>query len=255
MSSKLLINESPLQILPTLAEKVGLNEAIVLQQIQYWLAINEKSNKNDHFHDGKWWTYNTKKDWQRQFPWWSEATVKRILKSLREKGLLLTTSEYNKKGYDRTLWYTIDYDKLNSLLDHSLGQNDPINGVKMTRPIPETNTKTTKDLKDYTPQREPRTDAHSLMVKALMETTKMDMKIKSNAGRIVRASKELREAGFTDEDVLQFGRDWKKDWRYRRDRKPPALTTLLSSIKEKINYEEQREREREIAQAAWDAAE
>ena len=147
MSSKLLINESPLQILPTLVEKVGLNEAIVLQQIQYWLAINEKSNKNDHFHDGRWWTYNTKKDWQRQFFWWSEATVKRILKSLREKGLLLATSEYNKKGYDRTLWYTIDYDKLNAFLSHSSGHRDPIKKVTMTQPIPETISKTiNKDI-------------------------------------------------------------------------------------------------------------
>ena len=34
--SKLLINEHPLQVLPSLATKIGLNEAIVLQQIHYW---------------------------------------------------------------------------------------------------------------------------------------------------------------------------------------------------------------------------
>ena len=232
-----------MQVLPTLAEKVGLNEAIVLQQVQYWLAINERNNNEDHFHDEKWWTYNTKKDWQRQFPWWSEATVKRILKSLREKGLLLATNEYNKIGYDRTLWYTIDYDKLNALLDNPLGQNDPIKKVKMTQPIPEINTETTKDLKDSTPRRDP----HSLMVKAIMETTKMDMKIKTNAGRIVRASKQLRDAGYTDVDVIRFGKEWKKDWRYKQDKKPPPLTTILTSIKKKVEVEDDTERRRREA--------
>lgn len=34
-----IIDESPLLIRPTLAAKVGLNEAIILQQIHYWNQI------------------------------------------------------------------------------------------------------------------------------------------------------------------------------------------------------------------------
>ena len=41
-SSKLLIDEPPLQVLPSLALKIGLNEAIILQQVHYWL--NPKLN-------------------------------------------------------------------------------------------------------------------------------------------------------------------------------------------------------------------
>ena len=44
--SKLLLNEQPLLIMPTLASKIGLNESIVLQQIHYWNTINEKANNN-----------------------------------------------------------------------------------------------------------------------------------------------------------------------------------------------------------------
>lgn len=44
--SNLLLDEPPLQVMPTLATKVGLNESIVLQQIHYWLKIKEKVNKN-----------------------------------------------------------------------------------------------------------------------------------------------------------------------------------------------------------------
>ena len=40
--SKLLINEQPLQVLPSLAEAIGLNQAIALQQVHYWLENARK---------------------------------------------------------------------------------------------------------------------------------------------------------------------------------------------------------------------
>ncbi|WP_156967307.1 hypothetical protein [Ureibacillus sinduriensis] len=46
-----LIDESPLLILPTLARKVGLNEAIILQQIHYW---NQRSR---NIREGHTWVY------------------------------------------------------------------------------------------------------------------------------------------------------------------------------------------------------
>jgi hypothetical protein len=36
--SKLLISESPIMILPPLAVRVGVNEAVVLQQVHDWLV-------------------------------------------------------------------------------------------------------------------------------------------------------------------------------------------------------------------------
>ena len=32
-----LINEYPLQVLPSLCKKVGINEAIFIQELHYWL--------------------------------------------------------------------------------------------------------------------------------------------------------------------------------------------------------------------------
>ena len=56
--SKLLINESPLTVLPHLATEIGLNEAIFIQQVQYWLYNMSKTNDKDimakHYHDEKW---------------------------------------------------------------------------------------------------------------------------------------------------------------------------------------------------------
>jgi hypothetical protein len=108
-TSFLLIDESPLQVLPSLAEKIGLNESILLQQLHYWLK------KSEYSYDGRKWVYNTYEDWQRQFSFWSVDTIKRVFLFLEKKGIIISTAKYNKIKIDRTKWYTIDYDKLNNL--------------------------------------------------------------------------------------------------------------------------------------------
>lgn len=119
--SKYLIDEYPLIVLPTLAMKIGLNEAIFLQQVNYWLA------RSKHQEDGRMWIYNSFEEWQKQLPFWPVVTIKRIVKSLRDMGILITTSKYNKMPMDRTLWYTIDFAMLDSIImDSASYQNDTI---------------------------------------------------------------------------------------------------------------------------------
>lgn len=103
--SRLIINERPLLIPPTLAEKIGLNEAIVLQQIHFWLSVSE------HERDGRKWIYNTYDDWKKQFPFWSKPTIVRIFAKLEERGLVISAN-YNRMSIDRTKWYSINYDEL-----------------------------------------------------------------------------------------------------------------------------------------------
>ena len=98
----LLISEQPLLIMPKLAAKIGLNEAILAQQIHYWVE------KSDKFYDGKHWIYNTHDSWLEQFPFWSKATLKRVIISLKSQGIIFT-GNYNKMKMDRTVWYTINY--------------------------------------------------------------------------------------------------------------------------------------------------
>lgn len=104
--SKLLIDDHPIQVLPKLARELGLNEAIFLQQLHYWL--NSKSSKK--INDRKW-IYNTYEDWNKQFPFWSVMTVRRTVTSLIKKKLVVT-GNFNKAGFDKTVWYSIDYEEL-----------------------------------------------------------------------------------------------------------------------------------------------
>lgn len=130
MKCRLLFNEEPITINRLSANVLGLNEAIVVQQIHYWLTINEKAKIN--IYDDKVWTYNTYDVWQKEnFTFWSVRTLKSIFKKLEDKGILIKDN-YNKKKYDRTLWITLDYNKLEELLlqyendtecNHNSGEN------------------------------------------------------------------------------------------------------------------------------------
>ena len=107
--SKLLINEQPLQVIPSLAKAIGLNEAIFLQQLHYFLRISKNHA------EGRSWVYNTIKDWQVKFSFWSLKTVQRTIENLELSGLVLSTDKFNKMKMDKTKWYSIDYEKLSEI--------------------------------------------------------------------------------------------------------------------------------------------
>ena len=115
--SKLLINESPLQVLPTLAIRIGLNEAIFLQQLHYFLSLSK------HEKDGRRWIYNSSADWQAIFPFWSAPTIRRVIASLEEQKLIITTTQYNQSGFDKRRWFAIDYSALETA-EQSIAQNE-----------------------------------------------------------------------------------------------------------------------------------
>lgn len=101
----LLFKRQPLVISPLLACRIGLNEAIVLQQICYWIEETQAGVE----HAGRKWVYNTIEQWNEQFPFWSPDTVKRSLTSLKKRGLV-DVKQLNKAKHDRTNFYAINYD-------------------------------------------------------------------------------------------------------------------------------------------------
>lgn len=87
-----------------IAELYGLESAIILNNIYYWVQHNEANNSN--FHDGYYWTFNSVKAFNELFPYMSERKIRNSLKLLEEDGVLIT-GNYNKVAYDRTKWYSI----------------------------------------------------------------------------------------------------------------------------------------------------
>ncbi|MBM7610232.1 hypothetical protein JOD29_003511 [Lysinibacillus composti] len=126
---KLLIKESPLQVLPTLAKKIGLNEAIILQQMHYWL---QRSNKQV---EGHTWIYKTLDAWTEEFPFWSKRTIERTLKKLEAEAYIIV-GKFNKMKADRTKWYRINYDLVGQLDDTPSRQIDDQANDNLTQSIP-----------------------------------------------------------------------------------------------------------------------
>jgi len=117
-SSSLLINESPLQALPSLACLVGITGAIILQQIHYWLLISE------HNIEGETWIYNSYDSWAKQFKWLKPRAIQKQILMLEKDGYLIS-GQFKYKSKNNTKWYRIDYDKLNQSLDCEIS-NSPL---------------------------------------------------------------------------------------------------------------------------------
>ena len=84
------------------AKKYGVDTAIVLKNLQFWIMKNKANNR--HFYEGRTWTYNSVKAFAELFPYWTERQIIRILKTMEEKKIIIS-GNYNKSAYDRTKWY------------------------------------------------------------------------------------------------------------------------------------------------------
>lgn len=88
------------------AKDVGVEEAIMFSNILFWVKFNERKESEHHFHNGKYWMFNSILSFVEQYPFWTPAKVRRILKNLIEKKYI-ETGVFNQYGYDKTKWYTV----------------------------------------------------------------------------------------------------------------------------------------------------
>lgn len=86
------------------AEDVGVNAAVIYWNIEWWVRHNAANGTN--FHDGKYWTYNSRKAFSELFGFMSSDAIERALKKLKDKGYI-EVGEFNDSPYDRTRWYTV----------------------------------------------------------------------------------------------------------------------------------------------------
>ena len=120
---ELLINKDKVVMTSVdLAIIIGdLEEAIVLNQVSYWLEKYREISHN--FKDKRYWVYNSYQKWHDDnFPFWSPKKIQRIFRSLEKKGLLLSAN-YNSVGFDKTKWYSINYNKLQAMINNYENQN------------------------------------------------------------------------------------------------------------------------------------
>ena len=86
------------------AVKHGVEIAVLLQNIRYWLEVNAANDNN--LHDGEVWTFNSARAYAELFPYMKAEKIQRLLKKMEELGLLIS-GNYNRSAHDRTKWYSI----------------------------------------------------------------------------------------------------------------------------------------------------
>jgi len=150
-------DKTTLRIFPSLANEIGLNESLLLLQMEFWIDISTAPQI-----DGKKWTYQSVNDIrEKAFPFWSRSKINRVAAKLVTEKLLIRAN-HNKAKYDRTIWFAINYEKLRELqsiavveLSHNETRNaqdetgfsqDETRGAQNETTIPETTSETTTKI-------------------------------------------------------------------------------------------------------------
>ncbi len=165
-ASAYMENRRSIPLHPPLARAFGDRAAIILQQIRYWMEINEQSESRQpeterlHYRDGRWWVFNTYEEWRSaSFDFWSQSTIERHIRQLEKLGVLISDT-FNKRSGDKTKWYTIDFEKMDAIVEQkeqelrASRQNDAMgitskcceHGSKLTKALPESTSDSKKTL-------------------------------------------------------------------------------------------------------------
>lgn len=119
-SKVLLLN---LQLLEVLG-KGKVNEALILQQIDYWTTINKK--KNELFIDNEYWLFSSVNQmFERDFKFcFGVDTLKRALVKLEKDGYIITQKHKNGK------LYRVNYQKIDEVYNLKIDKNINIKEIK-----------------------------------------------------------------------------------------------------------------------------
>ena len=126
---------------PDVAKELDERCAIIFHNIIYWIAYNCAQNNQDHFHEGKWWTYSSIKGFEKLFPYLTFDKIRTSIDKLKASGYLVA-GNFNRKAYDKTTWYTFGEkyaDKFKSLWEMSqMDMGDvPNQSGEIPKPIPD----------------------------------------------------------------------------------------------------------------------
>lgn len=90
-----------------IAMRYGINAAILLENIHYWIEHNRANG--DNYIDGRTWTYDSIDAYSHHFPYMSPKQIRTALAKLKDEGILITGNHSTNK-FDRRTWYSLtDY--------------------------------------------------------------------------------------------------------------------------------------------------
>lgn len=105
------------RIHPGLAQEIGLNESLILLQVEYYIAASGREI------NGERWVHESVSDLRKDFPFMGRATVQRAIQRLITEpngagtgGLgLLRAGTFNARPNDKTRWFAIHWERCSKL--------------------------------------------------------------------------------------------------------------------------------------------
>lgn len=224
---KPLVNDAPLLIYPQLALAIGLEEAVLLQQLHFRLHHQGVTR------DGEVWYCQSYERWQKQFPFWGVQKVKKRFLHLEKLGLVISNNRFNRYLGDRTKWYRINYKMVDAYFFAHSGQNLPSNSTAETMPAlqeepsqqVQTERSYLREVKDIQKNITNKTDAIYMVIDYLNEKalTNFNKNLKANQRHIASRLND----GFTIEDCFMVideqVRSWKHDLLMQKYLRPSTL--------------------------------
>ena len=106
----------------------------------FWIHKNKANGK--HFHDGRYWTYNSVQAFSVLFPYWSQSQIKRVLTKLETNGVI-HSGNFNTTAQNRTKWYSLSDEAWNVFMG---GECDNGEQKPPRQLVPAEKTDTTSDI-------------------------------------------------------------------------------------------------------------
>lgn len=270
--SKLLIDERPLTVLPSLVGVVGMERAVILQQIHWLLQIPNSGVE----HEGEHWVWGSYEEWCKDyFPFWEPDTLRKHIVKLEREGFLFSAQI---KGFDRRKAYRINHQKISEVEpakrhdhagskrknvrhanrhdhatsmrdDHATSKRDDDAASKRddhasclyTETSTKTSTETTTEgeiAADAAPALPPWPEFLAAFCWVCFGHKEVDALTEKQKGILLSEAKRLRGDGYTVDDLRDWFIDvWQKDWRWthkdKRERPTPAdVRSMIPAIRD-----------------------
>lgn len=193
------------------AIRYGVNAAVLLNNIYFWCEHNRANGTN--FHDGHYWTYNSRKAFSELFPYMTQRSVATALDKLIDDGIIIT-GNYNQSAYDRTMWYAVTEKGKSMLQKCKMEKTESENGNSQNvEPIPYINTDKNQSYNTYINEFEelwkkyPKKAGKEMAKKAYIKARKDHIEketIETGLDKYIKYLKEMQ----TEERFIKNGSTW-----------------------------------------------
>lgn len=204
---KLLVDGRQLFLSQDLAIRIGIEEALFIQQLYYRLET-QGVEKEGHI-----WYRQTYQGWARQCPQWNIRKIKRLVMKLERYQIIISSNKFNSFKTDRSKWYRIDYGKIDQIVQAEVYTQEEL--------FPEEENLSEKNAKSNTDH----SNEIANIILYLNEKAKKNFNEHSKTN--IRLIKAILKEGYTVEDcylvIDEQVRNWKNDPQMNKYLRPITL--------------------------------